>query len=298
MSASSFDTMKVYLNGDYLPAADASIAIDDRGFLFGDGLYESIRIFRGGFLRFREHWERLAKGATALKIDAPSADALHEIVARLAQANEIIDGTIRVALTRGPGGQSLRTTGTGPPTLLVTASAISAERLARARTGFSAIIARVRRNSVGLPSSIKSANRLDAIMARLEADEVGVDEAILLSAEGYVAEGTASNIFWRGGPGLRTPALTVGILPGVTRMVVLEVCEEVEIDVEQGRWPVDELLDAPEVFLTMSSLGPVRVAELDSRPLITPEDPLFSRVRDAYAELVTREAKQDLTVNA
>jgi branched-subunit amino acid aminotransferase/4-amino-4-deoxychorismate lyase len=166
----------------------------------------------------------------------------------------------------------------------------------RASAGFEAIVANARRSPVGLPSSIKSANRLDAILARLEADEAGVDEAILLSAEGYVAEGTVSNIFWRAGDQLHTPDLDIGILPGVTRMAILEVCGDLGIAVREGRWHLGELLRAHEVFVTMSSLGPVRVVQLDSEALQTPEDALYPGIRDAYWSLVGREATKDPVV--
>jgi branched-subunit amino acid aminotransferase/4-amino-4-deoxychorismate lyase len=285
--------MKVYLNGRYMEHEAACIRIDDRGFLFGDALYETVRIYRGGFFRFDEHWDRLAQGAAALKIEAPSRDGLREIAGNLARLNRVTDGTVRITLTRGPGGEGLRTAGSGPPTLLVTVRPIAPGRIERAAAGFSAIVARARRSPVGLPSSIKSANRLDAIMARLEADEAGADEAILLSAEGWVAEGTVSNVFWRSGDGLRTPDLSVGILPGVTRTVVLEVCERLGVRVEEGRWPPDDLRRAPEIFLTMSSIGPVRLAELDGTPLAPPADAVFPRLRDAYWSVVEQEAAAD-----
>jgi branched-subunit amino acid aminotransferase/4-amino-4-deoxychorismate lyase len=285
--------MKVYLNGDFLDEDKACIPADDRGFLFGDALYESIRIYRGGFFRFSEHWERLAQGAAALKIEAPPLADLKNIAGRVAALNCVVDGTVRVTLTRGPGGEGLRTAGSGPPTLLVTVRPITPHRMQRAAAGLAAILARARRSPVGLPASIKSANRLDAIMARLEADEAGVDEAILLNADGYVAEGTVSNIFWRSGDRLCTPELSIGILPGVTRMVVLEVCRRYGIPVEEGRWPPDELKEASEIFLTMSSVGPVHVVELDSKPVSAPDDALFPRVRDAYWSVVEQESGRD-----
>jgi branched-chain amino acid aminotransferase len=164
--------------------------------------------------------------------------------------------------------------------------------MAAARDGWRAILARSRRSAVGLPSSIKSANRLDAILARLEADEAGVEEAILLSADGHVAEGTACNLFWRHGAGLRTPDLGVGILPGVTRGVVLEVADRLGIGVEEGRWPPETLREAPEAFVTMTSLGPVPLTTLDGRPFPGDRD-VVPRVRDAYWSLVGEEAARD-----
>ncbi len=290
--------MTVYLNGRFLDPADALIRADDRGFLYGDGLYESIRIFRGGFFRFQEHWQRLAQGAKALKIEAPALAHLREIVGQVAAMNSISDGAARVTLTRGPGGQGLRTVGSGPPTLLVTVQPLSPQRMERAAAGFTAIIAQAKRSPVGLPSSIKSANRLDAIMARLEADAAGVDEAILLSADDYVAEGTVSNIFWRSGGQLHTPELSIGIMPGVTRMAVLGICDDLGIAVQEGRWPPEELRRAAEIFFTMSSSGPVRVVELDCRPVPAPDDEFFPRIREAYWSMVEREAAADPVKNA
>lgn len=285
--------MRVYLNGSYVAEDEAAIPIDDRGFLYGDALYESLRLYRGGFFRFSEHWQRLARGARALRIEAPPEDELREIAGRLVQSNGVDDGSLRITLTRGRGGAGLGTLGVGPPTLLVTLRSIPQARWRRAESGFTAIVASARRSPVGLPSSIKSANRLDAILARLEADEAGVDEAILVSAEGDVAEGTTSNVFWRTGDRLCTPALDIGILPGVTRLTVLEVCRELDVDVEEGRWAVDALREAEEIFLTMSSLGPVRVVQLDGTVLTPPAAPLFPRVHDAYWALVARETRED-----
>ncbi|KPK65683.1 MAG: hypothetical protein AMS21_04110 [Gemmatimonas sp. SG8_38_2] len=290
--------MIVYLNGQLLKEDDARIRADDRGFLYADALYESVRLYQGGFFRFEEHWQRLTLGAAALKIEAPSLEKLRAIARDVAAMNSISDGIVRVTLTRGPGGEGLRTIGSGPPTLLVTVRSISAQRMERAEEGFKAIIANARRSPVGLPSSIKSANRLDAILARLEADEAAVDEAILLSAQGYVAEGTVSNIFWRVGDQLHTPELSVGILPGVTRKAVMEVCEDLDVAVREGRWRLEELRQAHEIFFTMSSSGPVRVVELESVSLAVPDDALYPRIREAYWALVSREAATDLATTA
>ncbi len=141
--------MKVYLNGRYLDSTDACIAIDDRGFLFGDALYESIRIYKGGFFRFREHHERLEQGAKALEIEMPPPEELRAAAEGVAGLNSIGDGILRVTVTRGRGGEGLRTAGAGPPTVLVTARSIPRDRMVRAEVGFTAITARSRRSPVG-----------------------------------------------------------------------------------------------------------------------------------------------------
>lgn len=285
--------MKVYLDDDYVGAEDACISIHDRGFLYGDALYENVRVHRGGFFRFDRHYGRLAAGAAALRIPAPASGELRKIAGRVAALNGIEEGSVRITLTRGSGGSGLRTRGAGPPTLLVTGQPIAPERLERAERGWSVIIARNPRSPVGLPASIKSANRLDAIMARLEADEAEADEAILLSAEGEVAEGTACNVFWALGGRLCTPALGVGILPGVTREVVLEVAGRIGLPVQEGAWRAEALGEASEIFLTMTSLGPVGVRHIDGRALPDAEDAVFPHIREAYWSLVREECAED-----
>lgn len=286
--------MIVYLNGAFLEQEAAHVSVSDRGFLYGDALYESVRVLRSGYVRFDEHYDRLRRGAEALRIPVPAPDELRRIGGELAARNALFDGTLRVMLTRGPGGEGLAPRDAGPPTVLVTLAAIPEGRIRGAETGWRAIVASARRATVALPTSIKSANRLDAILAKLEAEAAGADEAILLTTEGWVAEGTICNVFWRHGDALYTPSLEVGILPGVTRGIVLELAEREGWRVEQGRYPAEALRSAAEIFLTMTSLGPVRVRMLDGRAL--PAGGAADRwpvLREAYGELVSAEAARD-----
>lgn len=290
--------MIVYLNGCYLEAADARVPVTDRGFLYGDALYENIRVYRGGFFRFGEHYRRLTEGAAALQIAPPSAELLRGVAGELALRNGTFDGALRVTLTRGPGGGGLSTRGAGPPTVLVTLASVEPERMRRAEEGWAVIVARARRAPSALPGSIKSANRLDAILAKLEAEATGADEAILLSVDGRVAEGTTCNVFWRSGEVLCTPSLDVGILPGVTRGVVLEIAVRRSWRVREARFPLEALKSAPEIFLTMTSVGPVHVRSLDGRAIPARAGELFARLRKEYWMLVEQEAREDPLPNA
>lgn len=286
--------MIVYLNGSFLPVAEARVPVTDRGFLYGDALYESLRVYRSGYFRFDEHYRRLVRGAQALGIRVPAAEELRRIGGELAARNAIFDGTMRVLLTRGSGGEGLAPGGAGPPTVVVTLAPIPEARLRRAEAGWTAIVAKARRASAALPAVIKSANRLDAILAKLEAEEAGADEAILLTTDGWVAEGTICNVFWRRGDTWYTPALDLGVLPGVTRGIVLEIAAREETRVEEGRYPVEALRMADEVFVTMTSLGIVRVRALDGRALpAAGPSARFLRLHDEYARLVAAGAARD-----
>ncbi len=285
--------MIVYLNGTYLEAAEARVSIADRGFLYGDALYENVRVYQGGFFRFEAHYRRLADGAAALRIEPPPPEHLRRVAGELAVRNGQQGGTLRVTLTRGPGGEGLAPRGAGPPTVLVTLTPVSEERMRRAEEGWSAVAARARRAPSALPGSIKSANRLDAILAKLEAETAGADEAILLSIDGWVAEGTTCNVFWRCGAELLTPSPDVGILPGVTRGVILELAQRLGIPVREGRFPLDSLREAAEVFFTMTSVGPVRVRSLDGKPIPRSGEDLLPTLRPEYWALVEEESRGD-----
>lgn len=282
--------MIVYLNGSFLPIAEARIPITDRGFLYGDALYETVRVQGSGYVRFDEHYRRLLRGAQALAIPVPDAETLRRIGGELAARNGVFDGAMRVTLTRGPGGEGLASREAGPPTVVVTLAPIPEARLRRAEAGWTAIVARARR----APAAIKSAHRVDAILAKLEAEAAGADEAILLTPDGWVAEGTICNVFWRRGDTWYTPALDLGILPGVTRGLVLELAAREGLPVEEGRYPADALRAADAVIVTMTSLGIVHVRALDGRALPTsgPRGGL-ARLRDAYAGLVAADAARD-----
>lgn len=284
--------MIVYLDGAYLERSEARISIADRGFLYGDALYENFRVHRRGFFRFDEHYARLASGAEALRIPPPAAETLRRIAGELAARNGLDDGSMRVTLTRGPGGEGLSTRRAGPPTVLATLSPIPAERARRAEAGWSAIVAKARRIPAALPGTIKSANRLDAILAKLEAESAGVDEAILLTVDGWVAEGTTCNVFWRTGETLFTPSLDLGILPGVTRGVVFEIAKDEGWSVREGRFAPSDLRGAQEILLTMTSLGPVPVRSLDGAPVPGPWTTTL-RLREAYTLRLERESAAD-----
>ncbi|HEX6559921.1 MAG TPA: aminotransferase class IV [Longimicrobiales bacterium] len=280
--------MFVYLNGTWRDAQAASIPIDDRGFLFADGVFETARLVNGRCFRFEQHLERLAQSAAQLRLPTPEPDALRQIFREIAERNSLTDGSVRITITRGSGGRGLDTAGAGPPTVLVTISPLAADWRERAARGWHLITAATRRpapNSV--PAQLKALGRVYSILAHLEAEAAGADDALLLTADGHVAEGPTWNFFWRKGKRLRTGALEGGILEGVTRSILLHLARGLGYETEQGLWPPDDLHDADEAFASMTSVGVVPIRSLDGRAF--PSDDCARVLQFKYWQFVEAE---------
>jgi branched-chain amino acid aminotransferase len=270
-------SMIAYVDGAWLDHATASIPITDRGFLMGDGAYDTCRVFEGEFFRFDQHAERLRASGRVLRIDVPPVNTLRDIAGTLLTRNRSVAGpdaprfehaVLRFTVTRGSGGAGLRTAGAGPARLVATLRPLPFDWRDRARSGWSVVTADTRHPPADvLPPALKGQGRVFSLLAALEAEAAGCDDALLLSTDGRITEGTTWNVFWRAGEVLRTPALAEGLLPGVTRGLVLELARQAGYRVEEGAWPRSELDAADEVFATMTSLGIVPVHTLDGRRL-------------------------------
>lgn len=259
--------MICWLNAKLLPATEAAIPVGDRGFLLGDGVYETIRVRAGEPQWLERHLARLAYGlrVIALRHDADLARAVAEIIA----ANALADGSLRITVTRGAGPRGIAPPPDPEATTLITAFPAAAplppSRIIIAR--------RTRRNAFSPLSGIKSINCLDAVIARQEAARAGADDAILLETRERVSEATAANVFAVVDGELLTPPPADGALPGITRARVLEV------EGREATLTVDDLRRASEIFLT-SSLGIRAVTALDGAPL--PADgPMRDRLTSA-----------------
>jgi branched-chain amino acid aminotransferase len=253
----------VYLNGEYLDAAEARIGIDDAGFLAADGVFETALLHGGGFLHLAAHLRRFLDSAALMRLQAPSESDLDRIIRQVARHNALTDANIRVTLTRGQ----------GAPTLLVTARPASAAWAERAAKGWSIITARTRRPSTAaVPAQLKALGRTYALLARHEAAEAGADDALLLTDAGHICEGPAWNVFWRRGELLRTPALDLGVLAGVTRTTLMRLAPQAGFQLEEGAWTRDELDGADEIMASMTSVGIVSIRSLDgvALPAATP----------------------------
>jgi branched-chain amino acid aminotransferase len=275
-----------YVNGAFVPEAQASVSIYDSGFLFGDGVFETMPIYGGRIFRFHQHVRRLFAGLERLKIDPPfSAEALLGIFQKLCE-QDIKHGVARVYVTRGPGATVLSTTSPLQPTVV----AIVWSHASPYPETLRAVISSIRVDNESSLTRIKSANRLMYVLAKQEADHVGVDEALLLNQSGHVVEFSAYNVFAVIDGRLITPPVSEGALPGITREAVMQLAQKLEIPSLEVRMKPADLLNANEVFATNSIREIVAVDGLNgNRP--DEKHHVTLQLRQAYRDLVREELR-------
>ncbi len=277
----------IWLNGRLVSREQAHIDPADRGLLLGDGLFETLRVYRGHVFRVEDHLHRLAAGATELEIplplDPPSiAEAARETLA----ANHLTtaDAALRITLTRGPGQRGLLPPDDPMPSLIISAAAYHAPSTA---DGFAAITAkRARRNEKSITSRLKTLCYLDNIVGHTEAVEAGADEAILLNNRDAVACGGRSNVFAVIDGTLTTPAIEEGALPGITRHTVMELCKGESLEVLETTMTRAQLHNATEMFVTNSLLEIMPIRRFDEADL--PLGVVTKRLATAYSSLTRR----------
>ena len=275
--------MIVSLQGRLLPEESAAISIHDRGFLYGDAVFETALLYNGGFFRLREHLERFAASAAAMRIEAPAVQDVDRIVREVIRANDLRDANIRITLSRG----------VQDPVLLVTAREPDRARAVAAKAGWRIVTARIRRPSIAaMPAQLKAVGRTYALLARHEAVDAGADDVLLLTDHGHVCEGPTWNVFWRRGSTLCTPALAAGVLAGVTRSTLIELAPDLGLRVREELFDRSELDHADEIFATMTSLGVVPFRELDGRSLPSATD-TADALQAAYTTTVAAVAARD-----
>lgn len=257
---------QVLLAGRLLPAAEAGISINDRGFLYGDGLFETMRVCGGRVPFWREHLERLTDGSALLRIRLPATtEALRQDAARLIEANVLEDGLLRLQLTRGAGARGYSPRGASRPTLLLTTHALPpADPPASAWTAI--ISAQVVWSRSPL-NRVKHTSKLVHVLARAEADDRQAHEALLLNERGEVVEASAANLFWVSSGCLLTPPLRSGALPGITRRMVIRAANQCGMPVAETECTQGTLRVADGLFLTNSARGLVELDHLNGELL-------------------------------
>jgi branched-subunit amino acid aminotransferase/4-amino-4-deoxychorismate lyase len=279
--------MIVFLNGNFLPEADAVVPLNDRGFLLGDGLFETIRVAQGRPFRLAQHLERLARGADFLKIKLPfTAKEIQKFAGELIGKNNLPDAVLRVTLTRGPGARGYSTKGADQPTLALTLQPLPPEN------GDEPLLWSLVTSSFRIPasdalSSFKSTSKILNVLARAEAEEKGADEALLVNTNGEVAETAGGNIFWIYRDKICTVPTGRGVLPGITRAVVLEICQALGLETNKRVIKPEMLRNAEGIFVTQSALGLIPVAAFDGQPVAP--SPLVDQIASAYSEMLVRE---------
>ncbi|MCC6492372.1 MAG: branched-chain-amino-acid transaminase [Pirellulales bacterium] len=260
-------TRQVYINGDLVPAEQATVSVFDHGLLYGDGVFEGLRSYAGKVFRLAEHVERLYDSARAIRLEIPlSQDAMRKAINQTVQANGIVDGYIRTVVTRGAGTLGLDPNRCKTPQIIIIADTIQLYPREFYENGLELITSSVIRNHpAALSPRIKSLNYLNNILAKIEGQKAGCVEALMLNHKGEVAECTGDNIFLVKHGQLSTPPLDAGILEGVTRNAVLELALQASIPTAERPLTKHDVYVADECFLTGTAAEVVPVVKVDDR---------------------------------
>jgi branched-chain amino acid aminotransferase len=282
-----------WLNGRLMPAAEARVSVLDHGLLYGDGVFEGIRFYHRRAFRLAAHLQRLSDSARALALELPvDAATLSTAIDATIAAAPWESGYLRLVVTRGVGALGLDPSSCTAPSVFILAGTLQLIT-AEGRRGARLIIAATRRlGADGLDPRIKSLNYLNPILARLEAQHAGADEAIMLNAAGRVAEGTADNVFIVRARRLLTPPVTEGALEGVTRGILLELAGAAGIEALERPLSPYDLHTADECLLTGTAAELVPVAEIDGRPLRHCPGPVYTELAGRFQQLVAAETRE------
>jgi branched-chain amino acid aminotransferase len=267
----AFNIMEVYIDGKFYPKAEAKISVFDHGFLYGDGIFEGIRLYKGCVFRLDEHLERLEMSAKAICLNLPwSRQQIAEIVCESCRRNQLTDGYIRLVISRGFGDLGLSPKNCPTPSIICIADSIKLYPEEFYSTGMKIITAPTRRISpAALPPMIKSLNYLNNIMAKMEAQQHGFHECLMLNEQGYVSECTGDNVFLIHKGKMYTPASHSGALVGITRQVALEIAQALKIPTVETNLTRYDVWNADECFLTGTAAEVIPVIEVDARTIGT-----------------------------
>lgn len=284
------DRPLIWVNGRLLPKSQATVNVYDHGLLYGDGVFEGIRVYNGKIFKCKQHMDRLWKSAAGigLKIHI-SRQEMVEIQRSCIEANAIKDGYIRLIVTRGVGTLGLNPNSCPEPGIICIADTIRLYPPEMYEKGMKVIVARRPKTPIAcLDPRVKSLNYLNNILAKVEALEQGLFEVIMLSTDGYVTEGSGDNVFIVKNGVVYTPPPEAGILEGITRQFVMEtLCPDLGVKVEEKMMRLDEVLDADEVFLTGSAAEMIAVTEIDDTRISDGEGPITKQLRNRFREIVT-----------
>lgn len=262
-------SLKIYIDGKFIDKEHATVSVFDHGLLYGDGVFEGIRSYGSLVFKLDEHVERLYESAHTLKLEIPlTKKEMAKAVVETLKVNGLRDAYVRLVVTRGKGDLGLDPRKCAKPTIFIIADKIALYPKAYYEHGLSIMtVPTVRNHPEALNPQIKSLNYLNNILAKIEATNAGVDEAILLNAQGYVAECTGENIFYVKGNEVVTPPPYVGILKGITRAVVMTLAEKLGYAVREDIFTRHDLYIADEVFLTGTAAEIVPVVKIDNRKI-------------------------------
>ncbi len=259
--------MFIYLNGKLVPEEEARVSVFDHGFLYGDGIYETMRAYKGIVFMIDEHIKRLFRSGNLIKLKInQSHEGIKRAIYNTLKKNKLKDAYIRLSISRGPGEIGLDPELCKKPTFVIIAKQFKEYPEELYLRGVKVSIVKTKRNSPeALNPKIKSLNFLNNILAKIEAKEAGAYEAVMLNYRGYLTEGTITNIFFVKDNSLFTPSIEAGILDGITRDLIIRVAERKGIKVTEGLYTPENICDANETFITNTTLEILPVIKIDKK---------------------------------
>ena len=278
----------IFLNGKIISDADANISSADRGFLYGDGIYETLRSYSGKPFKLSDHLERMRHSAKQLRISfSYTNEDIGKWINELIERNCSQDAYIRITLSRGSGGGRLQMDDNIEPTTLIQVKPFSPYDSKLYDEGMSLVVSDYKRSTTCPISRYKSTNLLQSILRKEEANKKSAHEAIILDTDGYVAECVVSNIFMVSDGNVITPSLDTNILPGITRKTVLDICSNTGIPVSEEHFMVERLLKSDEVFITNSLMEIMPVSKIDDSKIgKTVPEKITQQLMSAYKHLI------------
>jgi len=282
--------MKVFIDGKYHGEREAKISVFDHGLLYGDGIFEGIRAYNGRVFKLKEHLDRLYCSAKALLLEIPMTHAeLTRAVVETCRLNRVRNGYVRLLVTRGVGTLGLNPKRCERPSVIIIAGTIQLYPPALYEQGMEIVtVPTIRNLHSAVNPAIKSLNYLNNILAKIEANIAGVEEAIMLNAEGYVAECTGDNLFIVKAGQLLTPPLSAGALYGITRSTVMDLARELGVVVSEPNLTRYDIFNADECFLTGTGAEIVPVVKVDGRVIGTGKPGTLTRLLEEKYHALTQ----------
>nr|AAO91867.1 branched-chain amino acid aminotransferase 2 [Bacillus cereus ATCC 14579] len=285
----------IFLNGEFVPKDEAKVSVYDHGYLYGDGVFEGIRVYSGNVFRLREHLVRLYESAKSILLEIPySLDEVTNIVVETIRHNKLSNGYIRLVVSRGAGNLGLDPDSCRKPNVVVIAVPISLFPQEYYEIDIPVVTVATRRNRPDVLSpQVKSLNYLNNILVRIVAKLAGVQEALMLNDQGYVAEGSGDNVFIVKGNKLITPPSSAGALEGITRNAILEIGEKLGYDVREELFTRHDVYVADEVFLTGTAAEVIAVTTVDGRTIgLGQTGPHTNRLLEEFRKLVVEDGEK------
>src|SRR5690625_1904699 len=259
----------IYLNDEFVPKEKAVISVYDHGFLYGDGVFEGIRVYEGNVYKLKEHIERLYDSAHSIMLVIPhTKEELQQIIIETVRKNNLHSAYIRVVVSRGKGDLGLDPRNCEEPTVIVIAEplAIYAKELYEKGLKVASVVNR-RSSPDVLNPQIKSLNYLNNILVKLSSVQANADEALILNNQGYVTEGSADNIFIIKNGRIKTPPVYLGALEGITRNAIIDIAKQLDMEIEETPFTLHDVYIADEVFLTGTAAEVIPVVKVDERKI-------------------------------